>query len=152
MEENCIFCKIVKGEMKAWIVWEDENYMAFLTPFPNTPGFTVVIPKKHVPSYGFEVEDEIYIGLMKAARTVGKLIDQNLKVVRTGLMMEGFGVNHLHVKLFPMHGIESKEWKPIVSNNPTFYPTYPGMIASNDGPRMSDEELDQWARKIRGEA
>jgi diadenosine tetraphosphate (Ap4A) HIT family hydrolase len=43
-----IFDKIVSGEMKSWTVWEDDQYMAFLTPFPNTPGFTVVIPKQNV--------------------------------------------------------------------------------------------------------
>lgn len=42
---DTIFDKIVKGEMKAWKVWEDEKHLAFLTPFPNTPGLTVVIPK-----------------------------------------------------------------------------------------------------------
>jgi hypothetical protein len=43
--------------------------------------------------------------------------------------MEVYGVNHLHVKVFPMHGIEGDNWKPINSGTRTFYDRYPRMIA-----------------------
>jgi len=43
---STVFDKIVSGEMKSWTVWEDDEYMAFLTPFPNTPGHTVVIKNR----------------------------------------------------------------------------------------------------------
>ena len=42
---DTIFDKIVRGEMESYKVWEDNKHLAFLTPFPNTPGFTVLIPK-----------------------------------------------------------------------------------------------------------
>jgi len=45
--------------MKSWKVWEDEKFLAFLTPFPNTPGFTVVIPKQNPGDYVFSLDDEI---------------------------------------------------------------------------------------------
>ena len=44
---STIFDQIVSGEMKSWKVWEDDEFLAFLTTFPNTPGFTVVIPKEN---------------------------------------------------------------------------------------------------------
>ena len=46
MREMTLFDKIVSGEIPARVVWEDEENLAFLTPYPNTPGFTVLIPKK----------------------------------------------------------------------------------------------------------
>ncbi|EAA8104124.1 HIT family protein, partial [Salmonella enterica] len=44
---TCIFCQIVEGKAPCHKVWEDEHHLAFLSIFPNTDGFTVVIPKKH---------------------------------------------------------------------------------------------------------
>ena len=56
---DCIFCKIVNGEVPCHKVWEDEKHLAFLTIFPNTEGVTVVIPKKHYPSYVFDLPRDV---------------------------------------------------------------------------------------------
>jgi hypothetical protein len=54
---DCPFCKIVKKEFDAHIIWEDEKHLAFLSIYPNTKGFTVVITKDHYPSYNFDLPD-----------------------------------------------------------------------------------------------
>ena len=56
---DCIFCKIVKGEAPCHKIWEDKNHLAFLSIFPNTEGFSVVVTKKHYPSYVFDLPDNI---------------------------------------------------------------------------------------------
>ncbi|MBW2971045.1 HIT domain-containing protein, partial [Candidatus Woesearchaeota archaeon] len=56
---ECIFCKIVKGEIPCHNIWEDEKHIAFLSIFPNTPGFTVVATKKHYPSYAFDLPEAV---------------------------------------------------------------------------------------------
>lgn len=149
--ENCIFCKIVKGAEKAHIVWEDRDHLAFLSIFPNTKGFTVVITKKHYPSYNFELSDKILCGLVLASKKVGKLLDRAFEDIgRTGLIMEGFGVDHVHTKLFPMHGTGNmKEWKPILSDQHKYFEKYEGYISSHDGKRADDSELAATAAKIR---
>lgn len=78
-----IFDKIVSGEMKSWKVWENENYLAFLTPFPNTPGFTVVIPKQNPGDYVFELDDKAYVDFMIAVKSVANLLEKHL--IRRGL-------------------------------------------------------------------
>jgi len=94
-DDNCIFCKIVKGEAPSHKIWEDDNYLAFLSIFPNTEGFSVVITKDHYPSYAFDLPDKVLTGLVLAAKKVGKLLDSKLEDVgRTAMMFEGFGVNH----------------------------------------------------------
>ena len=65
MREMTLFDKIVAGEMSARVVWEDEDHLAFLTPFPNTPGFTVLIPKKFEGDYAFSMRDDAYEKMMK---------------------------------------------------------------------------------------
>jgi histidine triad (HIT) family protein len=151
MEENCIFCKIVKGELPSHKIWEDEEHLAFLTIFPNTEGFSVVIPKKHYGSYAFDTPDDVLSKLVLAAKKVGKLIDSKLEDVgRTGMIFEGFGVDHLHAKLFPMHGTaDMKEWKQMSSNVEKYFEKYEGYISSHDYKRADDEKLAALAKKIR---
>lgn len=149
--KNCIFCQITSGEAPYHKIWEDEHHLAFLSIFPNTPGFSVVIPKQHYPSYAFEVPDEVLSELVLAAKKVALLLDGSLpNVARTGLMLEGYGVDHLHAKLFPMHGTgSSSEFKPIHSNVKKFFTEYEGYISSHDYRRANDEELAELAGFIR---
>lgn len=148
---ECIFCKIVKGEAPSHKIWEDGRHLAFLSIFPNTEGFSVVITKEHNPSYAFNNTDNVLSELVLAGKKVGKLIDKRLPDVgRTGMILEGFGVDHLHAKLFPMHGTESiKEWKPIKSKVDKYFEKYEGYISSHDSKRADDKKLAELARKIR---
>ena len=150
--KDCIFCKIVKGEAPCYKIWEDEKHLAFLSIFPNTEGFTVVIPKKHYPSYAFEVSEEVLVDLVLAVKKVAKLLDLKFEDVgRTGLIFEGFGVDHLHAKLFPMHGTSDiKEWKPVKSDINKYFEKYEGYISSHDSERADDDKLKALAEKIRG--
>ncbi len=148
--ETCIFCKIIDGKMPCHKIWEDEAHLAFLSIFPNTPGFTVVIPKKHHPSYAFQVHDEVLKDLVLAAKKVALILDEKLEDVgRTGMIFEGFGVDHLHAKLFPMHGTKMKDWKPIKSDVDKFFEKYEGYISSHDHKRADDAKLAELTKKIR---
>lgn len=114
MQKDCVFCKIVVGEVPSHKIWEDENHIAILSIFPNTTGFTVVLTKNHKPSYAFDNDDDTLAGLTVASKKVAKLLDATFEDVgRTGMFFEGFGVDHFHSKLFPMHGTGSMgNWKP----------------------------------------
>ncbi|MFH1896283.1 MAG: HIT family protein [bacterium] len=150
--QDCIFCKIVSGELPCHKVWEDERHLAFLSIFPNTDGFTVVTTKKHYGSYFVDQDDRVASELLLVAKKVCQKIDIAFSDVgRTGLIFEGFGVDHLHCKLFPMHGTgDLSEWKPILSEGfKKFFEKYEGYIASNDSKRADDEELAKLAQKIK---
>lgn len=58
---ECIFCKIVKGEEFVHKIWEDEKHLAFLSIFPNTEGFSVVVTKEHYPSDTFDLPENGFI-------------------------------------------------------------------------------------------
>lgn len=152
-EKECIFCKMVLGKMPCHTVWESDSHVAFLSIFPNTEGFTVVIPKKHYGSYAFAEDDAVLLDLILAAKQVARLLDRKLDDVgRTGLLFEGFGVDHLHAKLFPMHGTADMDtWRPIENKRTEFYEQYPGFISSHDSARADDKKLELLARKIRGD-
>lgn len=151
-KKDCIFCQIVAKKAPAHSVWENEKHLAFLSIFPNTDGFTVVIPKQHHGSYAFEQPDEVLCELIVATKTVAQILDNYFAdVARCGMFFEGYGVDHLHSKLFPMHGTANvTEWQMIESEqNKTFYKQYPGYLSSNNSQRADDTALAQLAQSIR---
>ena len=151
-KSDCLFCKIVSGEALSHKIWEDDKYIAFLSIFPNTEGTTVVVPKEHHPSYAFDLPDDILSGLILATKKVAKLLDSKLEDVgRTAMVFEGYGVDHMHAKLFPMHGTAGlKEWKEIKSNIDKYFDQYEGYVSSHDYKREDNEKLATLAKKIRG--
>lgn len=147
---DCIFCKIVSGEAPSHKIWEDEKHLAFLSIFPNTEAFSVVITKDHYPSDFYSVPEDVFVGISLAARKAGALLNLKLEDVgRTGIIYEGFGIDHLHVKLFPMHGTNMAEWKPVKSNVDKYFEKYEGYISSHDYKRADDGALSGLAGKIR---
>ncbi|WP_316674857.1 HIT family protein [uncultured Tolumonas sp.] len=148
---SCIFCDIVAGKSPCHKVWENEHHLAFLSIFPNTKGVTVVIPKAHHSSYAFDLPDNVLTDLMLATKSVAKLLDAKLDDVgRTGMIFEGFGVDHVHAKLFPMHGTSDlKTWRPIESRVDKYFLQYEGYLSSHDHLRADDNELASLAKHLR---
>ncbi len=151
MKNDCIFCKIINGEVPAHKIWEDEKHLAILDIFPNTPGFTVVLTKEHKNSYFAAEKDTVITDLVKAAKKVALLLDRAFEDVgRTALMFEGYGVDHLHCKLFPMHGTkDAVSGGSVEVGQGVFFEKYPGFITSQNANRANDEELAELAKKIR---
>ena len=142
-----IFDKIVSGVIPCYKVWEDESYLAFLTPFPNTPGFTVVIPKVNVGDYLFSLNDEDYRGLMSASRKVAKKIEKAFNTPRVAMIVEGTGIAYVHVKLLPLIG-ELAGKTDVWSKHTEFTEVYQGHITSVEGPKMDEERLEEIRKKI----
>lgn len=149
---DCLFCRIAAGAAPCHPIWEDAHHLAFLSLFPNTAGASVVITKAHYPSYFADLPDEVLHGLMGAVRTVAQRLDARLADVgRTGVIFEGFGVDHIHAKLFPMHGTRAATWQRRPSNVRRYFDRYEGYLSSHDHTRADEAELAALARLIRGE-
>ncbi len=98
MVKDCIFCKIVKGEIPAFKVYEDEDYLAFLDIAPFTVGHTLVVPKKHY-RWVWEAED-----LGKYVQVVGKIAKHYQEVLDSKLVagvVWGMDVAHAHFQILP---------------------------------------------------
>jgi len=143
MSEPTVFDKIVSGEFPSYKVWEDDNYLAFLSRWPNTPGFTVVVPKKNPGANYLDAADDVYTGLLVAAKKVATKLRKAFNVDRVGLIIEGEGVPHLHIKLIPMHDSGERD-----KHEPVFNETYQGYLITVDGPEASSEELQAVQKKI----
>lgn len=154
---DCIFCKIASGEAPSYTFWQNDTHMAFLSIFPNTKGYSVVIPKKHLSSYIFEQSTEDVASLMDATKQAAKVLDNKFAdVAKCGVMFEGYvaglGVDHLHAKLFPMHSTVGKDLTGADVQSPDkYFEHYEGYISSHDYHRADDVELEQLAKQLKGE-
>jgi diadenosine tetraphosphate (Ap4A) HIT family hydrolase len=144
---DTIFHKIIKGEIKYWKVWEDKKYLAFLTPFPNTAGVTIVVPKEYKGDYIFSLDEKDYSEFMIAVKTVSKILEKAFKTKRVAVVFEGTGVAYVHAKLYPLHGKLASE-TDVWSDHTKFNKEYVGYITTVEGPKMSNEELDKIQKKI----
>lgn len=101
---STIFTKIINGEIPAYKVAEDENYLAFLDVFPLKPGHALVIPKLE-NDYIFDLDDAQLAGLMVFAKKVAKGIRKVIPCKRIGVAVIGLEVPHTHIHLIPMEHV-----------------------------------------------
>lgn len=144
---DTVFDQIIRGEIKSYVVWQDEKHIAFLTPYPNTPGLTVVIPKTNPGDYIFSLEDDTYTELLLATKKVAKILEKALNIPRVALVFEGTGVAHVHAKLYPLYGPLASQ-TDVWSEETEFVEEYRGWLTTLEGPKMSDERLSEMQAKI----
>jgi len=99
-----IFSKIVSGEIPAHKVAESDKFLAFLDVNPVAKGHTLVIPKQEV-DYIFDLDDELYTGLMLFAKKVASAIERAVPCKRIGVSIIGLEVPHTHVHLIPLNSM-----------------------------------------------
>jgi histidine triad (HIT) family protein len=153
-ERKCVFCEIIKGNLKTpGIFWEDEKFMAFLSTYPNVEGFTIVLPKKHYGSDVLAMPDKDLQEFILAAKKVSNiLLNYFENVGRIGLIIEGTGVDHAHIKLIPMHRtghMKKGIWKQYLSRQELYLEKYEGYITSIEGPKEDPKKLADLAQKLR---
>ena len=105
-----IFTKIVNGEIPAYKIAEDENYLAFLDVMPLVKGHTLVIPKKEVDLI-FDLDSEAYKNLWAFAQTVAKKVKNAIPCVRVGVAVVGLEVPHAHIHLVPLNKMEDLNFR-----------------------------------------
>ena len=111
---SSIFTKIVNGEIPCYKIAEDENYLAFLDVNPNAKGHTLCIPKQEVNKI-FDIEEELYLGLMKFSRKVAIALEKAVPCKRIGVAVVGLEVPHAHVHLIPLHDMDDMRFQRKVS-------------------------------------
>lgn len=126
-----IFTKIINREIPAQFVYEDEVCIVIMDKFPAISGQTLIIPRQEV-DYIFDLSEDIYKHIFNIAKKVAKASDEAFATSRTCLIVEGFEVPHVHIKLYPM-GHTDKNLHAILDN-------------VSEKP---DEELETMAQKIR---
>jgi diadenosine tetraphosphate (Ap4A) HIT family hydrolase len=134
---NNLFAKIIRGELEQWRVWESDSHIAFLTPFGNTYGKTVLVPRKHLDSDILSVPDKDFSELVGSVwDAIQVIVWSDLGAERVGLIFEGMEVDWAHAKLIPIRADDGRE-----APEQPFTEIYHGSVSSQPGPVADIEDL-----------
>ena len=97
-----IFTKIIKREIPAEIVWENEEFISILDIRPMQIGHTLLIPKVQVDKF-YDLDEKTYSKLFKYAKLFAIALEKAYESKRVGVVIEGFGVPHTHIHLVPIN-------------------------------------------------
>ena len=128
-ENQCLFARLVRGEIPQWRIWEDDHHLAFLTPFANMPGFTVLIPRRHLSSDILSLKNQDYESLVRSTHTVSNILMQAMGAKQVGMFFEGFEINYAHVKLVPVPA----EFSEPPESTSKYHDVYPGYLTTQLG-------------------
>ncbi|KKR09531.1 MAG: Histidine triad (HIT) protein [Parcubacteria group bacterium GW2011_GWA2_39_18] len=153
-DNKCIFCEIAAGNIETpGLFWQDEEYMAWLAIDPNTEGFTCVVPRQHFGSDVLKMPGDVLQKFIIASKKVASILENHFDDVgRVGLMMEGTGIDHAHIKLVPLHGTENLKkgiWEQVLSGKEFWFDKYEGWISSGSGPVADTEKLKRLAETLK---
>jgi len=126
--EDCLFCKIIKGEILSYKIWEDENFFAFLDINPINPGHIILVSKSHL-NYIFDLEEPLYSEIFKTAKKLSEPLKKATGAKRIALAIEGFVIPHIHIHLVPVNKVND--------------------LDPNRAKKASPEQLSNMAEKIR---
>jgi histidine triad (HIT) family protein len=107
---SSIFTKIIKGEIPCYKIAEDDNFLAFLDVNPNAKGHTLCIPKQEIDKL-FDLEDELYLGLMRFSKKIAIALEKSVSCKRIGMAVIGLEVPHAHVHLIPLNEMSEMGFK-----------------------------------------
>jgi diadenosine tetraphosphate (Ap4A) HIT family hydrolase len=100
-----VFSMIISGELPGRFVWQDDDVVSFLTINPLTEGHVLVVPRQEVDHWQ-SVDDELWAKINGVARIVGRAVSAAYDTPRTGLVIAGLEVPHLHLHVFPAHSLD----------------------------------------------
>ena len=124
-----VFTKIINGELPGRFVYEDDDIVAFLTIQPMTPGHTLVVPRAELDNWQ-DIDAPVFARVMEVAQLIGRAVCKAFDTERSGVIIAGLEVPHLHVHVFPARDLADFGFAN-VDNNP------------------SPESLDDAQRRIR---
>lgn len=112
-----VFTKIINGELPGRFVYEDDDIVAFLTIQPMTPGHTLVVPRAEIDNWQ-DIDAPVFARVMEVAQLIGKAVCRAFDTERSGVIIAGLEVPHLHVHVFPARDLSDFGFAN-VDNNPS---------------------------------
>ncbi|WP_181698725.1 HIT family protein [Nocardia sp. GTS18] len=99
-----VFSAIIAGQIPGRFVWEDDEFVAFLTIAPVTQGHTLVVPRAEIDQWQ-DIDPDVIARLMAVAQKIGQAVRTAFDAPRAGLLIAGLEVPHLHTHVFPAYSM-----------------------------------------------
>lgn len=112
---DCIFCKIINGEIPSKKLYEDDKVIVFMDVNPNVDGHCLIVPKKHYTDF-LELDDDIILHMHKVKEKIVKMLMEKLNVKACTMSMnygESQVVKHVHLHILPNFLIKTKKEREI---------------------------------------
>lgn len=136
-QDNCIFCKIIAGEIPSQAIYEDEKFRVILDVAPAAKGHALILPKDHYANL-YELPDDLAADTIRLAKKMMKVMTDKLgcdgfNILQNNGETAGQSVFHFHMHLIPRYREDGQKigWKP---------------------QEVSQEELEEIRKQITGEA
>ena len=127
---SSIFTKIVNGEIPCYKIAEDANFLAFLDVNPNAKGHTLCIPKQEIDQL-FEIDDELYLGLMQFSKKIAAALQKTVPCKRIGMAAIGLEVPHANIHLIPLNEMDEMRFLNKVTMTKDEFETLAKAIQNN---------------------
>lgn len=127
---SSIFTKIVNGEIPCYTIAEDAIFLAFLDVNPNAKGHTLCIPKQEIDQL-FEIDDELYLGLMQFSKKIATALQKTVPCKRIGMAAIGLEVPHAHIHLIPLNEMDEMRFQNKVTMSKDEFEALAKEIQSN---------------------
>lgn len=145
-----LFARLIVEDIPCWKYHDTADHVAFLTPFPNTTGYSCVIPKRHYSSDILAMPEEPYRSLVAFGWDVAQQMKKAFGVDNVGFIMEGYEINHAHFKVVPIFERARAEDSPGLA----WFDRYEGYLTSQKGQQLREggelQELQEMASSLRG--
>jgi len=126
---NSIFTKIIKREIPAFIIHEDDLFIAFLDINPIQKGHTLIVPKTEI-DYFFDIEDDLLSKMLIFTKKIAKAIKKTIECKKISMSVIGLEVPHAHIHLIPINKMSDANF-------------------SNDPIKISDEDMHKICMAIK---
>ena len=126
---NSIFTKIIKREIPAFIIHEDDLFIAFLDINPIQKGHTLIVPKTEI-DYFFDIEDDLLSKMLLFTKKIAKAIKKTIECKKISMSVIGLEIPHAHIHLIPINKMSDANF-------------------SNDPIKMSDEDMHKICMAIK---
>lgn len=126
---NSIFTKIIKREIPAFIIHEDDLFIAFLDINPIQKGHTLIVPKTEI-DYFFDIEDDLLSKMLLFTKKIAKAIKKTIECKKISMSVIGLEVPHAHIHLIPINKMSDANF-------------------SNDPIKISDEDMHKICKAIK---
>jgi histidine triad (HIT) family protein len=104
MNSDCLFCRLVRGDLPSHRVYEDDDFVVLLTIHPINPGHAMVVPKAHIDCF-YQMEDRLYIPMMLLVKRLANAIKGAFTPLQVVMETSGVGNRHVHVHVLPVYGL-----------------------------------------------
>lgn len=129
---DCLFCRLSRGELPTYRVYEDDNFIVMLTIHPGNLGHVLVVTKEHIASF-YDVEDALYTPLMLLVKRMALAIKAVFQPLQVVMETSGIDNRHVHVHVLPVYSLYDRVPREVQEQQEAYTPAEEDLVKVAQG-------------------